>query len=110
MFSIMTMASSTMKPDAMLSAMSERLSRLKPQAAITPKVAISDTGNVTLGMSVAQNFRRKIKMTRTTRLTVISERALNVGNRCADRRGAVGGDVDDKIRAGRFFRSAAAAP
>ena len=66
------MASSTMKPEAMLSAMSERLSRLKPQTAMIAKVAISDTGKVTLGMTVAQNFRRNRKITRTTSPTVIA--------------------------------------
>ncbi len=39
MFSIMTMASSTTKPVEMVSAMSERLFRLKPSKYITPKRA-----------------------------------------------------------------------
>ena len=67
----MTIASSTIKPDAMLSAISERLSSVNPIAHITPNVAISDTGSVTLGMSVAQNFRRNRKITMTTSTTVI---------------------------------------
>ena len=66
----MTMASSTMKPDAMLRAISERLSRLKPMAAITPNVAINVTGRVTLGITVAQNFRRNRNITRMTSPTV----------------------------------------
>ena len=52
--------------------MSERLSRLKPTAAITANVAISVTGKVTAGMTVAQNFRRKMKDHKITRPTVIA--------------------------------------
>src|ERR1700676_1886764 len=70
MFSIMTMASSTTKPEAMVSAIKERLSRLNPHSAMPPKVAISETGRVTLGITVAQNLRRKMKITITTRTTV----------------------------------------
>ena len=66
MFSIITMASSTTKPVEIVSAMSDRLSRLKPSSFITPKVAISVSGRAMLGMTVAQNFRRKTKITSTT--------------------------------------------
>ena len=41
MFSIITIASSTTKPVEIVSAISERLSRLKPASFITPKVPIS---------------------------------------------------------------------
>src|SRR3569832_2108658 len=44
MFSSTTMASSTTKPTARVRAMSERLSRLKPQSFITAKVPTSDVG------------------------------------------------------------------
>ena len=59
MFSIMTIASSTTKPVPMVSAISDRLSRLKPQNHITPKVAISETGSATPAMMVARAERRK---------------------------------------------------
>ena len=59
MFSIMTMASSTTKPVPIVSAISDRLSRLKPQNHMTPKVAISDTGSATPAMMVARMVRRK---------------------------------------------------
>src|SRR6266550_7489230 len=70
MFSIITMASSTTKPVEIVSAMRERLSRLKQQSFIRPKVPTNVSGNATLGMTVAQNFRRKTKMTITTSATV----------------------------------------
>ena len=56
----------------MVSAMSERLSRLKPMSFMTPKVPMMASGSATLGMTVAQNFRRKTKMTMTTSATVSS--------------------------------------
>jgi len=37
---------------------------------MTPKVATSDTGSVTLGITVAHSLRRKMKMTSTTSATV----------------------------------------
>jgi len=67
MFSSMTMASSTTKPTAIVNPISDRLSRLKPQAYIAPRVATRATGMVTLGMMVAQTLRRNTKMTITTR-------------------------------------------
>ena len=73
MFSIITIASSTTKPVEIVSAISERLSRLKPSSFITPNVPINVSGSATLGMTVAQNFRRKTKMTITTSATVSSK-------------------------------------
>src|SRR6185437_15747467 len=52
MFSIMTIASSTTKPVAMVSAISERLLRLKPQRYMTPNVPTSESGTERLGISV----------------------------------------------------------
>ncbi len=49
MFSSTTMASSTTKPVATVSAMSERLSRVKPAKYITMKVPTSESGTATLG-------------------------------------------------------------
>src|SRR5579862_5790030 len=66
MFSIMTIASSTTKPTEIVSAISEMLSSEYPTAYMTPKVASSDSGIATLGMTVAHRVRRKMKMTSTT--------------------------------------------
>ena len=46
-----------------------RLSRLGEQVS-SPKVPIMASGKAMLGMTVAQNFRRKTNMTMTTRKTV----------------------------------------
>jgi len=59
MFSIMTMASSTTKPVPMVSAISDRLSRLKPAKYMMPKLVISDSGSATPAMKVARSERRK---------------------------------------------------
>ncbi|CAH0291699.1 hypothetical protein SRABI106_03529 [Rahnella aquatilis] len=66
MFSTTTMASSITKPVAMVSAISERLLRLKPHRYITPKVPTSESGTATLGISVAATLRRNRKVTITT--------------------------------------------
>ncbi len=66
MFSTTTMASSMTKPVAIVSAISDRLFRLKPARYITPKVPISDSGTATLGISVAATLRRNRKVTITT--------------------------------------------
>ena len=72
MFSITTMASSTTKPVAMVSAISDKLSRLYPARYIAPNVPINETGTATLGMNVARRSRRNTKTTRITRATEIS--------------------------------------
>ena len=69
MFSIITMASSTTKPVEMVSAISDRLSRLKPSRYITASVPTSDSGTDRLGMIVAGRLRRNRKITSTTRTT-----------------------------------------
>ncbi len=69
MFSIMTMASSTTKPVEMVSAISDRLSRLKPSRYITARVPTSDSGTDRLGMMVAGRLRRNRKITATTSAT-----------------------------------------
>ena len=51
MFSSTTMASSTTKPVAMVSAISDRLSSEKPSRNITPSVPSSETVTATLGIS-----------------------------------------------------------
>ena len=66
MFSIMTIASSTTKPVAIVSAISVRMLSEKPARYITPKVPISESGTAMLGMIVAATLRRKRNVTRTT--------------------------------------------
>ena len=58
MFSIITMASSTTKPVAMVSAIRDRLFKLKFVRYMTAKVPISDSGTDRLGMIVAGTLRR----------------------------------------------------
>ena len=67
MFSTTTIASSTTKPVATVSAMSDRLSMLKPRRYMTPNVPMSDTGTAIEGMSVARPFLRNRNTTRMTR-------------------------------------------
>jgi len=69
MFSSMTMASSTTKPVAMVSAIRLRLFTEKPARYMTPKVPTSDSGTATLGISVAGRLRRNRKVTMTTSAT-----------------------------------------
>jgi hypothetical protein len=70
MFSSMTMASSTTNPTESVRAISERLLRLKPSRYITANVPTIESGKARLGMTVAERFRRKRKMTMTTRASV----------------------------------------
>ena len=58
MFSSITMASSTTKPTHSVSAISERLSRLKSSRYITANVPASDSGIAMLGMNAARALRR----------------------------------------------------
>ncbi len=64
------MASSTTKPTAMVSAISDRLSRLKFIRYIAANEPASASGTVTLGMSVAQKLRRNSRITITTSVMV----------------------------------------
>ena len=64
-----TIASSTTKPVAMVSAISDRLSRLKPSWYMIASAPTSDSGTARLGMMVAGTLRRKRKITSTTRPT-----------------------------------------
>ncbi len=65
----MTIASSTTKPDAIVSAISDRLLRLKPARYMTARVPTSESGTLRLGISVADGLRRNRKITTTTRTT-----------------------------------------
>ena len=67
MFSIMTIASSTTKPVAMVSDISDRLSIEKPNRYMPARVPVSDSGTDRLGMNVAGRLRRNTKITSTTR-------------------------------------------
>jgi hypothetical protein len=66
MFSSMTIASSTTNPIASISAIMEMLLRLNPNRYMATKVPTIDRGRARLGMTVADTFRRKRKMTMTT--------------------------------------------
>src|ERR1035437_5650330 len=66
MFSITTIASSTTKPVETVSAIKERLSRLKPNRYITAKVPTSEVGTATKGINVARGLRRNRNTTRIT--------------------------------------------
>ena len=72
MFSVTTMASSTTKPVEMVRAISERLSRLKPNRYITPKVPTSETGTAMPGINMVRESRRNTKTTRMTRTMEIT--------------------------------------
>ncbi len=88
-FSSTTIASSTTKPVAMVSAISVKLLIEKPARYITPNVPTSETGTATLGISVARPSRRNTNTTRITSTTEIGERAPDVAQRRADRRRAL---------------------
>ena len=66
----MTIAASTTKPVEIVSAISDRLSRLYPSMYITANVPMSESGTATPGMMVAEKLRRKTKMTATTKTMV----------------------------------------
>ncbi len=68
-FSSTTIASSTTKPVEIVSAISDRLSRLKPARYITPNVPMIEVGTATLGIAAARTLRRKANTTRITRTT-----------------------------------------
>jgi len=65
-FSSTTMASSTTNPVAMVSAMSERLSREAPSRYMTAKEPTSEATVAAAGMSVARALPKKTKTTRMT--------------------------------------------
>ena len=90
MFSSTTMASSTTKPVAIVSAISERLSRLKPSRYIAPNVPISDTGTATVGMSAGARIAQEDEHHHDDEHDRDDQRALDVVQRGADRRRAVG--------------------
>jgi len=72
MFSSTTIASSTTKPVEMVSAISDRLSRLKPSRYIAPKEPMIEVGTATLGIAAARTLRKKANTTRITRTTAMT--------------------------------------
>ena len=66
MFSSMTTASSTTKPTHKVSAINERLSRLKCNRYITANVPTIEVGKASVGIIVARIFLRNRKITMTT--------------------------------------------
>ena len=103
MFSRTTIASSTTKPVEMVSAISERLSRLKPKSHMTPIVPSSETGTATVGMRPARGSRRNANTTRITRTTAIDQRALDIVDRSADGRRTVFNDIELDVAGDRRF-------
>ena len=73
MFSRTTMASSTTKPTQRVSAMRDRLFKLKSNRYITQNVPVMERGMAMAGMMVAEARRRKRKITRTTSATLRSK-------------------------------------
>ncbi len=67
MFSNITTASSTTNPTDRVSAINERLSRLKPSRYMIAKVKTIEVGNARVGMIVARTLRRNRKITSTTK-------------------------------------------
>ncbi len=106
MFSTMTMASSTTKPVAMVSAISVRLLIEKPARYITPKVPTSDSGTTMLGMIVAGTLRRNRNVTSTTSADGEDQLVLHVLDRGADGLGAVAqhGHFEGRRQAGGELR------
>ena len=72
MFSIITIASSTTKPTEMVSAISEKLSSMKPMNHMPPSVPQIDSGTVTAAAIVGTSRRMKISTTSSTSAMVIS--------------------------------------
>ena len=92
MFSIITIASSTTKPVAMVSAISDRLSSEKPQNHITPNVPISDSGSATPAMNGRADGAQEDQHHQHDQADLQDQRELHVAHRGADRLGAVGDD------------------
>jgi hypothetical protein len=72
MFSSTTMASSTTMPIAKTSPNSVRLFSVKPSAAMTAKVPMSETGTSIIGRIMARQSCKKNSTTRATRTTAMT--------------------------------------
>ena len=94
MFSIMTMASSTTKPVEIVSAISVRLFKLKFSMYMTANVPTSDSGTATLGITVAAKRAQEEKDHEHDEADRQHQLELHVLDRGANRRRAVGENVD----------------
>ena len=104
----MTIASSTTSPIASTSASRVSVLIEKPNSYMTLKAPISDTGMVTIGISVARSERRKRKITSTTS-TIASTMVWNtLSIEACDEDRAVVADVDLHALRQTWRRSAAA--
>ena len=70
MFSSITIASSTTKPNERMIAISDRLLRLKPSSRMTTNVPRTEKGSASAGNRVADPLWRNAKITSTTRTSV----------------------------------------
>ena len=101
MFSSTTIASSTTRPVATISAISDRLLSEKPTRYITAKLPTSATGTAATGMIAARTLARNSSTTTMTSVDRDEQRALGLVQRGADARRAIAGDVQvDARRAG----------
>ncbi|MNQ70913.1 hypothetical protein D3C85_855660 [compost metagenome] len=105
MFSSTTMASSTTRPVAMISAISDRLFSEKPSRCMAAKLPTSDTGTASAGISAARQRPRKASTTRITRPTAIS-RVRSASCRVARMVGERSIATSSATRAGSTARSA----
>ena len=92
MFSIMTIASSTTNPVEIVSAINVRLFRLNPIRYIAANVPISDRGTAAAGMIGGRQGPEKQKNDHDDERDCEHEFKLDVADRGADRRRAVGQD------------------
>ena len=103
------MASSTTNPVEMVSAISDRLSRLYPKRYMPPNVPTSESGTATLGMIVAETLRRKMNTTSTTSTTEMSRliwTSLKAARMDVVRSSATASVIDGGMEARRVGRSA----
>ena len=105
MFSIITMASSTTNPVEMVSAISERLSRLKPTSFMMPNVPISVSGSATLGNDRRPELAQEDEDHHDHQHHRQHQRELHVPHRGADGFRAVGQDGRSSPRAAIVARS-----
>ncbi len=115
MFSSTTTASSTTKPVATISAISERLSIEKPSTYIAPKVPMIETGTAAVGISVARQLRRNTNTTITTSATATtsvcsvsaSEERIVTERSSTEPRSTSGGSAADSLGSAALTRSTA---
>src|SRR5208283_552023 len=109
MFSTTTIASSTTKPVATVSAINERLSKLKCKRYITPKVLMIDTGTTMPGIMVDRILRKKRNTTKITSMPEITTvrwasfiEARMVGDRSNTTERLIAGEMDARSRGSKL--------